>query len=83
MLDELSYIVQGKPRFEITEIAGRYFEGSPLGGYDMALARVRALLDAQHIHFVPGVNEDLAATSVLGSQIVHVLGESRRHGAAG
>src|SRR3989454_4230051 len=59
------------------------YEGSPLGGYDMALARVRALLDAQHIHFVPGVNEDLAATSVLGSQIVHVLGESRYDGVLG
>src|SRR5260370_29892996 len=32
MLDELSDIVQGKPRFEITEIAGRYLEGSPLSG---------------------------------------------------
>jgi indolepyruvate ferredoxin oxidoreductase len=59
------------------------YEGSPLGGYDLALARVRALLDAQHIHFVPGVNEDLAATSVLGSQIVHVLGESRYDGVLG
>jgi hypothetical protein len=32
MLDELGDIVQGKPRFEITEIAGRYLEGVPLGG---------------------------------------------------
>ena len=59
------------------------YEGSPLGGYDLALERVRPLLDAHHIHFVPGVNEDLAATSVLGSQIVHVLGESRYDGVLG
>jgi hypothetical protein len=32
MLDELRDIVQRKPRFEITEIAGRYLKGPPLGG---------------------------------------------------
>jgi hypothetical protein len=32
MLDELRDIVHGEPRFEITEIAGRYLEGPPLGG---------------------------------------------------
>lgn len=32
MLDELRDMVQGKPRFEITEIAGRYIEGPPRGG---------------------------------------------------
>jgi hypothetical protein len=32
MLDELRDIVQGKPRSEITEIAGRYLEGTPLRG---------------------------------------------------
>ena len=32
MLDQLRDIVQGKPRFEITEIAGRYLEGRPPGG---------------------------------------------------
>ena len=31
MLDELGGIVQGKPRFEITEIAGCYLEGPPVG----------------------------------------------------
>ena len=39
------------------------YEGSPLGGYDLALNRVRPLLDEHRIHFVPGVNEDLAATA--------------------
>ena len=59
------------------------YEGSPLGGYDLALARVRRLLDDQRIHFVPGVNEDLAATSIFGSQIHHVLGQSKYDGVLG
>ena len=59
------------------------YEGSPLGGYDMALARVQRLLDEHRIHFVPGVNEDLAATSIFGSQIHHVLGQSRYDGVLG
>jgi indolepyruvate ferredoxin oxidoreductase len=59
------------------------YEGSPLGGYDLALARVKRLLDEHRIHFVPGVNEDLAATSVFGSQIHHSLGESRYDGVVG
>ena len=59
------------------------YEGSPLGGYDLALARVRPLLKEHRIHFVPGVNEDLAATSIFGSQIAHVLGESKYDGVVG
>jgi indolepyruvate ferredoxin oxidoreductase len=59
------------------------YEGSPLGTYDLALSRVPALLKEHRIHFVPGVNEDLAATSVLGSQIYHVLGESKYDGVVG
>jgi indolepyruvate ferredoxin oxidoreductase len=59
------------------------YEGSPLGGYDLALARVERLLDEHRIHFVPGVNEDLAATAVMGSQIHHVLGQSRYEGVVG
>src|SRR5258707_15707453 len=50
------------------------YEGSPLGGYDLALGRVRGLLAEHRIHFVPGVNEDLAATAVLGSQIAEAVG---------
>jgi indolepyruvate ferredoxin oxidoreductase len=59
------------------------YEGSPLGGYDLALMRVKRLLDEHRIHFVPGVNEDIAATSVFGSQIHHVLGQSRYDGVLG
>src|SRR5689334_20113583 len=59
------------------------YEGSPLGGYDLALARAGRLLAEHRVHFVPGLNEDLAATSVLGSQIHHILGQSRYDGVVG
>jgi indolepyruvate ferredoxin oxidoreductase len=59
------------------------YEGSPLGGYDLALARVKPLLEENRIRFVPGVNEDLAATSIFGTQIFHVLGESKYDGVVG
>src|SRR5438046_4417888 len=59
------------------------YEGSPLGGYDLALARVTHLLEQNRIHFVPGVNEDIAATSVFGSQIYQVLGKSKYDGVLG
>jgi indolepyruvate ferredoxin oxidoreductase len=49
------------------------YEGSPLGGYDMALERAGGLLAEHNIHFVPGVNEDLAATAVMGSQTYQML----------
>ena len=53
------------------------YEGSPLGGYDMALARAGKLLSEHNIHFRPGVNEDLAATAVFGSQIIDTVGRSK------
>src|SRR5579862_773332 len=59
------------------------YEGSPLGGYDMALARSKKLLDEHNIVFRPGVNEDLAATSVMGSQIFDVAGGAKVDGVVG
>jgi indolepyruvate ferredoxin oxidoreductase len=44
------------------------YRGSPLGGYDSALWAERERLEASNIVFQPGVNEELAATSVWGSQ---------------
>ncbi len=59
------------------------YEGSPLGGYDLALARVKSLLKGLDIHVWPAVNEDMAATAIFGSQIHHVVGESKYDGAVG
>lgn len=50
------------------------YEGSPLGGYDFALARARRHLAELNIHFQPALNEDLAATAIFGSQIFDTLG---------
>jgi len=44
------------------------YRGSPLGGYDQALWQIREQLSKNDIHFEPGINEDLAATAVWGSQ---------------
>lgn len=44
------------------------YRGSPLGGYDHAIWAAQKWLRAKNIHFQPGLNEDLAATSVWGSQ---------------
>ena len=44
------------------------YRGSPLGGYDSALLRAQRHLQAHDIHFQPGLNEDLAATAVWGTQ---------------
>ena len=44
------------------------YRGSPLGGYDQALWKAKPYLQAQHIVFQPGVNEELAATALWGTQ---------------
>jgi len=44
------------------------YRGSPLGTYDMGLWSARAELEAHDVRFEPGVNEDLAATAVWGTQ---------------
>ena len=59
------------------------YEGSPLGGYDMELDRHRALLDEYGIVFQPGVNEELAATAVQGSQLASASQECTVDGVIG
>ena len=44
------------------------YRGSPLGGYDQALQKAAEHLKAQNIVFQPGVNEELAATALWGTQ---------------
>ncbi|MBN8431237.1 indolepyruvate ferredoxin oxidoreductase family protein [Microbulbifer salipaludis] len=59
------------------------YRGSPLGGYDQQLSRASKLLDAHNIRFVPGVNEELAATSVWGSQQVGLFDGAEVDGVCG
>lgn len=44
------------------------YRGSPLGGYDQALWKAKTYLQAQNVVFQPGVNEELAATALWGTQ---------------
>ncbi len=46
------------------------YRGSPLGGYDQALWRAGKFLRQHAIDFMPAINEDLAATAILGTQQV-------------
>ncbi|MCR1781335.1 indolepyruvate ferredoxin oxidoreductase family protein [Nocardioides carbamazepini] len=59
------------------------YQGSPLGGLDRMLADMQDVLDENDIRFVPGLNEELAATSVWGSQIELPLGTSTHDGVTG
>jgi indolepyruvate ferredoxin oxidoreductase len=59
------------------------YRGSPLGALDQSLARARAHLEAHHIRFQPGVNEDLAATAIWGSQQVTMFQKAKYDGVFG
>jgi len=56
------------------------YRGSPLGGLDETLWKTQKHLEAHSVQFVPGVNEDLAATAVWGSQQVDLIGPSKYDG---
>src|SRR5437879_1531558 len=49
------------------------YRGSPLGGLDQALWRAQKHLESHHVKFQPGVNEDLAATAIWGTQQVNLF----------
>jgi indolepyruvate ferredoxin oxidoreductase len=59
------------------------YRGSPLGMYDHALWRAKSFLQSQDIAFVPGLNEDLAATAVWGSQQVGLFPGAKVDGVFG
>src|SRR3981081_1149700 len=59
------------------------YRGSPLGMYDNALWRAKSFLQSQDIAFVPGLNEDLAATAVWGSQQVGMFPGAKVDGVFG
>jgi indolepyruvate ferredoxin oxidoreductase len=61
-----------------TMISG--YQGSPLGGLDKELARNRELVEGHHVRHVPGLNEELGATSAWGSQLAGQLPGSKYDG---
>jgi len=56
------------------------YRGSPVGGYDQALWRAQEFLSEHHIKFQPGVNEDLAATSIWGTQQLNLFPQAKYDG---
>ena len=59
------------------------YRGSPIGGYDNALWRADTFLKQYNIYFQPGVNEELAATALMGSQQVNLFPEAKYDGVFG
>ena len=59
------------------------YRGSPLGAYDQQLVKAKKELDALDVTFQPGVNEDLAAAAVWGSQQVALSPGARKQGVLG
>ena len=56
------------------------YQGSPLGGLDKEFARQKQLCEANDVHVVPGLNEELGATSTWGAQLVGNLPGARFDG---
>ncbi|MCC5993172.1 MAG: indolepyruvate ferredoxin oxidoreductase family protein [Rhodobacteraceae bacterium] len=59
------------------------YRGSPLGAVDQQMTRARKLLEAANIRFQEGLNEDLAATALWGTQQAELRGEGRYDGVFG
>jgi indolepyruvate ferredoxin oxidoreductase len=59
------------------------YRGSPIGGLDLQLFNAQKRLSAEDILFKPGINEELAATAIWGSQQAHLSGENRFDGVFG
>ncbi len=56
------------------------YRGSPLGQYDRALWQARNYLKESDIIFSPGLNEDLAATAIWGTQQTNLISDSAKDG---
>jgi indolepyruvate ferredoxin oxidoreductase len=59
------------------------YRGSPVGMLDAAFIKNQKTLLANNIHFVDGLNEDLAATAVWGTQMLHTVGKQKFDGVTG
>ncbi|TNY28205.1 indolepyruvate ferredoxin oxidoreductase, partial [Thermomonas haemolytica] len=59
------------------------YRGSPLGGFDLELWRAKKHLEAAGVKFTPGLNEDLGATMVWGTQQANLFPGARHAGVFG
>jgi indolepyruvate ferredoxin oxidoreductase len=59
------------------------YQGSPLGGLDKEIMRLGGLAADHLLHFVPGLNEELAATAVYGTQLAMSLPGPKYDGVVG
>ncbi|AQS46881.1 indolepyruvate ferredoxin oxidoreductase [Thioclava nitratireducens] len=59
------------------------YRGSPLGAVDLQMARAKTVLEESDVRFQPGLNEDLAATALWGSQQAELRGEGKYDGVFG
>ncbi len=59
------------------------YPGSPLGGFDQLLGHLAPLLEEHDVHFEAGINEELAAAAVAGTQLVDVFPHSDCDGVVG
>ncbi|MGM1064997.1 indolepyruvate ferredoxin oxidoreductase family protein [Saccharothrix sp. Mg75] len=59
------------------------YEGSPLAGYDLEIARRRELMDAHRVVHAPALNEELAATALAGTQLAGQVADLNTDGVTG
>lgn len=59
------------------------YRGSPVGGLDQTFWRAKAACERYHVKFQPGLNEDLAATALWGTQQAELRGEGKYDGVFG
>ena len=59
------------------------YRGSPLGGFDQQFQRAKKWLQASDVVFQAGINEELAATAVWGTQQAELRGEGKHDGVFG
>ena len=59
------------------------YPGSPVGGYDLQLAKASALLEREDVRFLPAGNEEQAVTALMGSQMLDGFPHQRYDGVNG